>query len=177
MEIKCEVQEIDDGKMSRRSFLRYGVLGSLAAWLAAMGVGVGYFISPQKVGAFGSKMTVGHVEDFPLNSVTRFREGKFYVVHLPEGLIALYWRCTHLGCTIPWEGDEDFQLPSGEKLHGVFHCFCHGSIFTRQGDIIAGPAPRALDLMQLTIENGKVVVDTGKITQRERWDPSQAVKV
>jgi hypothetical protein len=31
--------------------------------------------------------------------------------------------------------------------------------------------------MAIEVVNGKIVVDTGKITQRARWDPSQAVKV
>jgi Rieske Fe-S protein len=78
---------------------------------------------------------------------------------------------------VPWAGDEEYTLPSGEKTTGIFHCPCHGSIFTANGQIIAGPAPRPMDLMELRIEDGKVVVDTGKIIQRERWDPKQAVKV
>lgn len=167
----------DGQEVSRRLFLRKAVLGSVAAWLASMGGAFTYLFWPQKVGAFGSKMVVGKVEDFPLGSVTTVRDGKFHIVHVPEGLLAIYWKCTHLGCTVPWVGDEEFQLPNGEKLQGVFHCFCHGSIFTPTGQVVAGPAPRPQDLMELTIEGGKVVVDTGKIIQRERWDPSQAVKV
>ena len=30
------------------------------------------------------------------------REGKFYVTRVPEGFFALYWKCPHLGCTVPW---------------------------------------------------------------------------
>ena len=166
-----------DYEVSRRSFLRSAVAGSIGAWLASLGGAVGYFFWPQKAGAFGGKIVAGRVEDFPVGSMTAVRDGKFYIAHVPEGLLAIYWRCTHLGCTTPWAGDEEFQLPSGERLQGIFHCPCHGAIYTPTGQVVAGPAPRPLDLMELTIDGGKVVVDTGKITQRERWDPSQAVKV
>ncbi|MBI4319733.1 MAG: ubiquinol-cytochrome c reductase iron-sulfur subunit [Chloroflexi bacterium] len=166
-----------DEKVTRRAFLRWAVLGSIAAGLANTGAAFTYFFWPQKVGAFGSKIVAGRVEDFPLGSVTKVRDGKFYIAHVPEGLLALYWKCTHLGCTVPWAADGEFNTPGGEKLQGIFHCPCHGSIFTRTGQIVAGPAPRPLDIMEMRVEDGKVVVDTGKIVQRERWDPSQAVKV
>ncbi|MBI2910321.1 MAG: Rieske 2Fe-2S domain-containing protein [Chloroflexi bacterium] len=177
MEAMNQTEGKCNGTVSRRSFLRTAVVGSIAAWLASMGGTVAYFFWPQKVGAFGGKVVAGRVEDFPVGSMTTVRDGKFYISHVPEGLLAIYWRCTHLGCTTPWLADDEFHLPGGEKLHGIFHCPCHGAIYTPTGQVVAGPAPRPLDLMELTVEGGKVVVNTGKITQRERWDPSQAVKV
>ena len=50
-----------------------------------------------------------------------------------------------------------------------------GSIYNRHGVRIAGPAPRPLDIMQITVSGGTVVVDTSKITQRSSFEPSQAV--
>ena len=68
--------------------------------------------------------------------------------------MALYWKCVHLGCTVPW-------VPAG-KLD--FHCPCHGSVYTYDGVRIAGPAPRPLDYMQLTVDpSGEILVNTGKI--------------
>jgi len=153
-------------EVTRRQLLRAGAAGALGLLLAQWAGTFLSFFWPKNVGAFGGKITVGRVEDFPVGSVTRVREGRFFLVHLPEGFVALYWKCPHLGCTVPWEPAED-----------RFHCPCHGSIYLRNGERVAGPAPRPLDLMAIEVVNGKIVVDTGKITQRARWDPSQAVKV
>ena len=80
--------------------------------------------------------------------------------------LIVYGNCTHLGC-----------VPLGQQ--GEYHgwcCPCHGSIYDRFGVIKAGPAPRPMDIMAVSIENGNVVVDTGKITQRTAYDASQAFK-
>jgi hypothetical protein len=57
------------------------------------------------------------------------------------------------------------------------HCPCHGSVCDRHGEHIAGPAPRALDLMQFSVDNGKVAVNTGQIARRRVWRPSQSVEL
>jgi cytochrome b6-f complex iron-sulfur subunit len=145
--------------------LRAGAGGALALLVAQwFGVFMAFFW-PKNVGAFGSKMTVGKADDFAIGSVTRVREGRFFLVRLPEGFVALYWKCPHLGCTVPWEPSEN-----------RFHCPCHGSIYEASGERVSGPAPRPLDMMAVSITGGKVVVDTSAIIQRERWEPSQAVK-
>jgi cytochrome b6-f complex iron-sulfur subunit len=66
---------------------------------------------------------------------------------------------------VPWNDTE-----------GQFHCPCHGSLYNRFGEVIGGPAPRPLDLMKVTVEGGNVQVDSGEITVRTSYDPSQAVK-
>jgi cytochrome b6-f complex iron-sulfur subunit len=158
---------------TRRDVLKWGLFGSL---LAMLGGGTAAFLAyfyPKKVGTFGSKIAVpGTLTDYPEGSVTRIREGKFYLSHVPEGLLALYWKCAHLGCTVPWKPEEEFQ---GQQ--GVFHCPCHGSIYLRTGQNVAGPAPRPLDLMEVEVAGGKITVNTGKITQRVQWQPTDAVKV
>jgi cytochrome b6-f complex iron-sulfur subunit len=100
------------------------------------------------------------------------REGKFYLSHVPDGLVALYWKCAHLGCTVPWKPNEEFQ---GNV--GIFRCPCHGSTYLRNGQNVAGPAPRPLDIMEITVAGGRISVNTGKITQRPRATPDDAVKV
>lgn len=158
---------------TRRDILKWGLFGSLLLILGGFGQAFMMYFYPKKVGAFGGKITVpGTLSDYPVNSVTVVREGKFYISHVPEGLLALYWKCKHLGCTVPWKPEESFQ-----GNDGIFHCPCHGSIYLRTGQNVAGPAPAPLDLMQITISGGKITVDTGKLTQRVRWEPSQAFKV
>ena len=69
----------------------------------------------------------------------RCKKGHFYISRLEDGsALALWWRCTHLGCTVPWRDDE-----------GQFHCPCHGSLYNAKGEVIGGPAPRPLDLFPI----------------------------
>jgi cytochrome b6-f complex iron-sulfur subunit len=158
---------------TRRDVLKWGLFGSLLAMLGGGTAAFLAFFYPKRTSPFGSKIAVtGTLADYPLNSVTRIREGKFYLSHVPEGLLALYWKCAHLGCTVPWKPDEEFQ---GNQ--GVFHCPCHGSIYLRNGQNVAGPAPHPLDIMAIEIAGGKITVDTGKRTTRVQAQPSDATKV
>jgi len=142
--------------------LKWGLFGTLLLILGGGGAAFLSFFYPKRTSPFGGKITVpGAVADYPVGSVTRIREGKFYLSHVPAGLLALYWKCAHLGCTVPWKPDEEFQ---GQV--GVFHCPCHGSIYLPTGQNVAGPAPHPLDIMDITVVGGKIVVDTGKRTTR-----------
>ena len=158
---------------TRRDVMKWALFASLLATLGASAAAFLAYFYPKKVGTFGSKVVVpGTPADYPAGSVTRFREGKFYLSHVPEGMLALYWKCKHLGCTVPWKPDEEFQGNSG-----IFHCPCHGSIYLRTGQNVAGPAPKPLDLMAIDLSGGKITVDTGKRTERIQWEPEQATKV
>ena len=159
---------------SRRWFLRIAVLGSLAAVFAqSIGCFV-HFYYPNRVGTFGGKILAGKPDDYKMGEPKYVRDGKFYLSRTPDGFLALYQKCPHLGCVVPWvPGDksEDSIAPQGR-----FNCPCHGSIFDRFGEIISGPAPRPMDIMTVNFENGNIVVDTGKVAQRAKYDPSQAFK-
>ena len=96
----------------------------------------------------------------------RNQPGRFFLINNEDGLLALYTKCTHQGCMVDWEGDQD-----------RFHCPCHGSIFDRHGEVSSGPAGRPLDLMMVTVQpGGGVLVTTAPITEREEWEPSQSVQ-
>lgn len=170
---------------TRRRFLKAGLVGlflpllsgctdRIISWVA---VGFGQaglmYFYPKKLSPFGSKITLpGTIADYPLDSVTVVREGKFYLSHVPDGLLALYWKCAHLGCTVPWKPSEKF-----EGNYGVFHCPCHGSTYLRTGQNVAGPTQRPLDIMAINIAGNNIIVDTGNITKRTRYEPEQATKV
>ncbi|HEX6988586.1 MAG TPA: Rieske 2Fe-2S domain-containing protein [Bacillota bacterium] len=155
--------------VSRRDVLRLGLFGTAVLFLAQIGGTFASFFWPRKVGAFGGKINIGHYSQYPPGSVTRVDAGKFYLVHYTDGLLAIYWRCTHLGCTVPWDPNHN---------DGCFCCNCHGSQFAPNGDFIAGPAPRPLDLFPVEIDaDGNVIVDTGTVIQREDYSPDQATPV
>jgi len=151
---------------SRRDFLKlsWAFFGGLAV-LETAGVFIAYLQPRLADGEFGSLITAGVMDDFPVNSVTHIINGRFYMVRLADGgFIALYHRCTHLGCTVPW--DENQQK---------FICPCHSSEFDIQGTVTNSPAPRPLDLFSISIVDGKVMVDTSTPIQRQNFDTSQVV--
>jgi cytochrome b6-f complex iron-sulfur subunit len=152
---------------TRRSFLNilWIILGGVAL---AEFVAVAFaFLRPRKLKARGenadSIITAGAVESFTPNSVTAFVRGKFYLARLKDGgFLALSRTCTHLGCTVPWVEKEM-----------KFACPCHGSAFDITGNVIDAPAPRALDIYPITIENNIIKVDTRRPIKRSTFHIDQ----
>ena len=127
------------------------------------------FLRPRKSKAGGenadSVITAGAVERFRPNSVTAFVRGRFYLARLENGgFLALSRTCTHLGCTVPWVEKEM-----------KFACPCHGSTFDITGNVIDAPAPRALNIYPITIENNIINVDTRKPMKRSSFRTEQVV--
>ena len=95
-------------KTSRRQFLIGIWAVSLVGLVGQAGIALLDFFKPRvKPGGFGSKVQAGQEAEFPPGSVSHVREGRFYISRLDDGgMIALWQRCTHLGCTVPWREDE-----------------------------------------------------------------------
>lgn len=148
--------------LNRRHFLGIAWGGSFAFFAAQTVVALLNFLKPVSGGGFGGLVFAGRVEEFTINSVNRILAGRFFIVRLEDGILALWQKCTHLGCAVPWVEEE-----------GQFHCPCHGSLYNRRGEVTGGPAPRPLDLFPVTIKSGEVWVDTGKPIERKKFDPSQ----
>ncbi len=151
---------------SRRDFLQLAWAATGALTLAAGGVMTLNFFAPRIVeGEFGGVFTVGQVDDFPPGSVTPITSGRFYLVRQPDGgFLALYQKCTHLGCAVPWNPEQ-----------GEFICPCHASAFEMSGQVINPPAPRPLDRFPITITAGVISVDTGTRIERDSVSSSDAV--
>ena len=154
---------------SRRRWLgtAWKILGGVALAQFA-GVAVAFLWPRQgrgREGGPGGIVTCGPVDEFTPHSVTAFPAGRFYLVRMADGgFLALSRTCTHLGCTVPWD-----------ERQARFACPCHASVFDIAGDVLSPPAPRALDLYPVRIENGVVRVDVQRPVQRQRFDPSQEV--
>jgi cytochrome b6-f complex iron-sulfur subunit len=171
-------------RISRRTLMRIGFWTGAGVAVAG-GAGVGLdLIYPRGIAGFGSEVSPGNVSDFPLGSKTHFLEGRFWLVNLTEeeggpGILALWQKCPHLGCTVPWRADFVFTDPeTHESKKGWFRCPCHGSTYTDAGVRVYGPAPRSMDTMKVDInEDGRIIVDTGAITKGSSDNPSRVVKV
>jgi cytochrome b6-f complex iron-sulfur subunit len=151
---------------TRRNFLwtLWMVLGGVVV-LEIVAVAVSFF-RPRRSRSGSDNGTIvvaGPIERFDPNSVTAFPQGKFYLTRLENGgFLALSRECTHLGCTVPWD-------PGSMR----FVCPCHASSFDIAGDVMSPPAPRALDIHPVRIENGIVKVDTGRRIKRRAFDSGQ----
>ena len=69
--------------------------------------------------------------------------------------LALYQRCVHLGCTVPFR-DDCFS----------FKCPCHGSHYNVDGEFLDGPAPKSLDRFQIHFDGENVIVETGIVNDK-----------
>ena len=108
------LSQIDSSpRTSRRDFLRWTVAGASAFFLAEAAAGFVAFFWPNKIGAFGSKITVpaANIPKVGADPIVD-RDGKFWLINNEDGALALYWKCVHLGCTVPWNATEkDVPLP------------------------------------------------------------------
>jgi cytochrome b6-f complex iron-sulfur subunit len=161
-------------KVERRTFLRYSLFGGVAGGLGVFGLGSLGFLWPQLSGGFGEPIPLGPAEDI----LAQIREekapfaypsGRFYVIEYNpaapgaddaygeigvevggSGLMALYQKCVHLGCRVPWCQTSQW-----------FECPCHGSKYNRWGEWTGGPAPRGLDRFPCELDaTGTLIVRT-----------------
>lgn len=174
-----------DHDVSRRNFIRASFWGGLGVTLLGSVGLLLDFLYPRNVKGFGAPVPAGNVKDYPKGGEPKaFSEGQFWIANLDPaetrpggsggaaGLIALWRKCPHLGCTVPWRQSFDYE---GDK--GWYRCPCHGSTYTKSGIRVFGPAPRSMDTMAITVDgSGNITVDTGKITPGGPDNPTRAVK-
>jgi cytochrome b6-f complex iron-sulfur subunit len=167
--------------INRRTFVLTGFWGSMAALGAAIVGGWGIdFLWPKKITGFGAPVDVAASKiPAPGADPVHIAEGRFWLENIPAGeaespggLLALYQKCPHLGCTVPWRADFDF---GGKK--GWFRCPCHGSTFTKEGGIlVSGPSSRNMDTMAITFKpSGDIIVQTGQIKGGGQDNPMRVV--
>jgi cytochrome b6-f complex iron-sulfur subunit len=123
--------------VSRREFLNIAWLASLGLLTVNLGGVTFFFAMPRfKEGEFGGLYTIGPVAQLPDvdTAPVNYPKVKLWLSNTPDGVMALYKVCTHLGCLYNWNNQEN-----------KFICPCHGSQFQANGEYIQGPAPRSLD--------------------------------
>ena len=167
--------------VTRRQFLNRGTTVMMLLGLGGFGGSVLAFLWPSLSGGFGSKVTVGKLDDI-LSELTTAKgpkylaEARSYIVAYPteaatlekakkvysagvyagmeQGLVGIYQKCVHLGCKVPWCDSSQW-----------FECPCHGSQYNRVGERRGGPAPRGLDRFDVTVADGVVSIDTSGVRQ------------
>lgn len=158
---------------TRRAFLRTSWLVGFMGFAGTFAGASIAFLWPNLRGGFGAEIDVGDEEtilSFIADNQAPFPypAGRMWVTTYdpaldPEGMfsdvvaegartMALYQKCVHLGCRVPWN-----------DALGRFACPCHGSNYDLWGEYLLGPAPRGLDRFPLRVEGGRVLVDTAQI--------------
>ena len=165
--------------VTRRQFFNRGIVVLMIMALSGFGAAVLAFLYPRRGGGFGSKITLGKLEDIKAAIVQNdgfyyVPEGRMWVTAYPQdaypkaeksgvyvapvlngmknGINALYQKCPHLGCRVP-------QCVTSQW----FECPCHGSQYNQVGEKKGGPAPRGMDRFGVSIDNDVVTADTSNV--------------
>ena len=142
-------KRLKEEPIGRRDFL--GQAGLWTAGVAVAGSLIGLVRLPkqQVLPEASATFKLGRPEDFPVGSEKLIAARNVLVVSSAAGLAAVSLICTHLGCVVTRDA-------SG------YVCPCHGSKFDGQGEVLAGPAPRALRWLALSrAANGSLVANEG----------------
>lgn len=148
---------------SRRSFMIRAIVGISLFIGAVLSVPLGGFaVFPALRRREPAWNNAGPAPDLPINTPVERRffemvkkglreqkaERAAWFVKKPDGtVVAFSPSCPHLGCGYRWiEAKNEFQCP------------CHISIFDIDGRVLAGPAPRSLDRLEVKVENGSIYV-------------------
>jgi cytochrome b6-f complex iron-sulfur subunit len=167
--------------VTRRQFFNRGIVTLMVFALSGFGAAVLAFLYPRRGGGFGSKITLGKLEDvqasieqndgffyvpegrawvtaYPQDSYPKAEKSGVYLQPvlngMKNGINALYQKCPHLGCRVP-------QCVTSQW----FECPCHGSQYNQVGEKKGGPAPRGMDRFGVAVDNDIVTIDTSTVFQ------------
>jgi cytochrome b6-f complex iron-sulfur subunit len=171
--------EYEEIQVSRRQFFNRGIIATMAVSIGTFGAAAISFLFAKSAGGFGGRIDAGapfsdiqafwtaqkapfyvpeartYLQPYPTADVPKAKKVPEYAAVIPgmqQGVVALYQKCVHLGCRVPW-------CPTSQW----FECPCHGSKYSRVGEKKGGPAPRGLDHFVVTISGSKVVIDTNLV--------------
>jgi menaquinol-cytochrome c reductase iron-sulfur subunit len=148
---------------TRRNFGAAAIHGMLATIVAALGLPTAaYLLVPSRMRQKDDFVEAGDVTQlvpevplevaFRRNRVDGWRvvseKNTAWVVKFPDNNVVAYSpQCTHLGCAYHWD-----------QRKTQFICPCHNSVFSVDGKVQDGPAPRPLDRFELKIEGTKLLL-------------------
>ena len=144
-----------DEEMSRRGFVRTAAVGVTLAYLGAIGYPIyRYLNSPVEASVAMSavkEVTLDKADAITAGTALMFKFGArpAMLIHHADGhWIALDAVCTHMGCTVRYDG------PTNRIV-----CACHGGVYDpNTGANVSGPPPRPLTKYEVVVNKGSVTV-------------------
>jgi menaquinol-cytochrome c reductase iron-sulfur subunit len=151
---------------SRRVLLGYlgGALAAFMAMVAGLPI-IGYLAAPLARKESANWLSLGNVDAFipgepkPVAVSVSRQDGwrrltearTVWVTAEKDGqFTVLNGRCTHLGCAYSWRTDGQYA--------GKFFCPCHDGVYDKDGTVLGGPPPRALDRLEARQDGDELVV-------------------
>ena len=139
--------------VSRRNFIKgvTAVVGGLITTVIGVPT-IAYLIDPAlRESAKEAWIPIGKLEEMPVGTPTPFSFTRVqvngwertstshggYIIRKsddPKDLLILNSKCTHLACSVNWSDSDQ-----------VYLCPYHDAKFGKQGEVLDGPPPRALD--------------------------------
>ena len=164
------ISAVGHGRVRRRQLLRIAFASAVALSVTELAAAVAPYLRVTRIVGLGAPVAVGTASEILKEFAATndrpilFREGRFFLLHAPGGIIAAYRKCTHLGCTVPFDTTKD-----------LFECPCRGSRYDkRTAVVLRSPAPKPLQLFHITQSpKGALVVDTNPLNVIDRgqeWD-------
>ena len=148
---------------TRRNFYVSAIYGLWGLMMAALGLpALIYLLLPPRLRRQSEWVEAGDISNLAPNAPLEmgFRRTRVdgwkivsersttWVVKFPDNQVVAYSpECTHLGCAYHWDQDKN-----------QFVCPCHNSIFSIDGTVEDGPAPRPLDRYPTRIEGKKLLI-------------------
>jgi cytochrome b6-f complex iron-sulfur subunit len=145
----------EEGRLSRRRFIRYLTGFSVLSTLAIVVTPVIGFLVPSKssTAAAGGRVLVSTLDKLPAGqgAVVAVGSKPAIVINTAQGVTAYSAICTHLGCIVTWD--------SGANL---IVCPCHDGRFNpANGAVVSGPPPAPLPALTTAVEGTDIYVITG----------------
>ena len=147
---------VSEEEVTRREFARYLVLG--AGTIAVANVGIAAWTQLRSINA-GEPRAITPLADVAVGVPHLFRypgdDDPAILVRLSDTeVVAFSQKCTHLGCVVYYEPDEE-----------RWHCPCHeGNFDTRTGNVISGPPTRPLGRIDLEVRDDGMIWALGRHT-------------
>ena len=134
-------------QLSRRNLFTLAGWAGLLGSLSALFGGALRFMFPNIVYEPSPIVKLGNVFDYAEGTVTFVESERLFVLRDDKGFRALSAICKHLACTVYWSESTK-----------TYDCPCHGSIFDTTGAVLSGPAPKALDWLEVKASPSKRLV-------------------
>ena len=176
--VRYEPVDPEELGVTRRQFFNRGILTGLLLAVSGFGAAALAFLWPSAATGFGGKVNVGSIADveaafekkepfynaaakvyiqpYPEEDLKKARavygDSPSVLAGMEEGFVALYQKCPHLGCRVPWCQTSQW-----------FECPCHGSKYNRVGEKKSCPAPRGMDRFGLEVAGTAILVDTAVV--------------